>query len=125
MRKPPAHTLVLTAAVAALLVILAALALKYWITAPAARVVVALIPVPAYAALVLVTVAWVRTLDGLQQRMSLEAMTFAATTTGLLALLYGQLEKARVAPAVNIGFIAPALMILYAVGYALSSRRYQ
>jgi hypothetical protein len=70
-------------------------------------------------------IAHVRQLDGLQQRISLEAMTFAATATGLAALLYGQLEEARVASPINAGFVAPALLLLYAVGYWLSARRYQ
>jgi hypothetical protein len=124
MRQRSAYPLLLISAAAALLIILSAAALKYWVTAPAARTVVAVIPVPAYIALVAATVAYVRRLDGLQQRINLEAMTFAAATTGLLALLGGQLQKAGVLPPINVGFVAAALMILYVVGYFISRRHY-
>jgi hypothetical protein len=114
-----------SALLAAGVIIVSALALKHWVTAPMARVIVAVLPVPFYAAFLVTTIRHVRQLDGLQQRVSLEAMTFAATVTGLGGLFYGQLETAHVAPPLNAGYVAPALMVLYSVGYFMSGRRYQ
>lgn len=125
MRKPAASALLLISVAAALLIILSAVALKYWVTTPEVRVIVSLLPVPAYIALVALTVAHVRKLDGLQQRINLEAMTFAGITTLVLALLCGQLQKAGALPSINAGFLAAGLMILYALGYFLSHRHYR
>jgi hypothetical protein len=113
------------AVLAAALMIAAALTLKYSATGAPVRALIALIPIPAYIALVVATVRYVTKLDGLQQRICLEAMTFAAVTTGLGALGYGQLEKAGIAPHINVAFVAAALMLLYAVGYFVSLRKYQ
>jgi hypothetical protein len=125
MEKPSNKPVLVSAVVAALVIMGAAIVLKHWVVAPVPRVVVALMPIPAYAVFAAVMIGYVRRLDGLQQRISLEAMTFAATATGLAALLYGQLETAGVAPPLNAGLVAPALLLLYAVGYGLSARRYQ
>jgi hypothetical protein len=120
------HYAVLGSAIAAAAVIVAsALALKHWVTAPVPRGIVATVPIPFYVAFVVITIRHVRQLDGLQQRLCLEAMTFAATLTGLAALSYAQLETARLVPAIDVGLVAPALMLLYAVGYFASLRRYQ
>jgi hypothetical protein len=102
-----------------------ALALKHWGADPAMLAIVAIVPVPFYIGFVVITIRHIRELDGLQQRIALEAMTFAATLTGLAALAYGQLEYARVLPPANIGLVAPILMLLYALGHVVACRRYR
>ncbi len=125
MRKSSRTAVLVSALAAAGVIIASALALKHWVTGPTPRLIVAAVPILFYAAFVVITIRHVRRLDGLQQRVYLEAMTFAATLTGLAALSYGQLEKARVAPPLDIGLVAPTLMLLFAIGYAASCRRYQ
>ena len=120
-----ASTVRTSALVAAAAIIGSAFALKHWAVDPTLRGVVALVPVPFYIAFAVITIRHVRQLDGLQQRMALEAMTFAATITGLAALLYGQLEWAGLVPSLDIRFVAPTLLLLYAAGRVVSGRRYQ
>jgi hypothetical protein len=125
MPKASQHAVLGSAIAAALVIIASALALKHGVTAPTARGIVATLPIPFYIAFVVITIRHTRQLDGLQQRICLEAMTFSATLTGLAALSYGQLEAAGLVPPLDVWLVAPTLMLLYSVGYAASIRRYQ
>jgi hypothetical protein len=89
------------------------------------RAIIALLPVPAFVALIVLMMRQVSRLDGLMQRVALEAAAFAAMTTGVLALTYGQLEKARVVPHLNPGFLVAALFVTYSIGHLVSIRRYR
>jgi hypothetical protein len=89
------------------------------------RITVALVPALFYVVLFAALLRTTRRLDQFQQRIALEAMTFAALATGLFALVYGQLEKADVLPHMNVGLIVALMMVLYAVGFALAQKRYR
>ncbi|MEP7345501.1 MAG: hypothetical protein ABI877_09545 [Gemmatimonadaceae bacterium] len=125
MPKPSLLPTLTAAIVAAFLIVGAAVALKYSAFDDPARTAIALVPVVAYVVFGAAMISYVRQLDGLQQRIALEAITFAATASGFIALVYGQLEKARVVPSINVGFFVAVLLISYATGYAVSVRRYQ
>ena len=84
-----------------------------------------LAPAVAYAALFIAVIRATRALDPFLQRIALEAITFAALTTGLFALVYGQLEKAGEFPHLNVGLVVGVMMVLHAVGFVLAQRRYR
>jgi hypothetical protein len=63
-------------------------------------------------------------IDELQQRIQLQAIGFAAGTTGLLTFAYGFLELEGFPP-FSTFFIFPIMIILWGVGLAYFTRRYQ
>jgi hypothetical protein len=125
MQKPSPFALLVTAVLAAALIIGSSLTLRIQSLSDADKALVSLLPVPAFVVLVVLMMRQVARLDGLLQRIALEAVTFAATTTGLMALTYGQLERVELVPHLNPGFIMAALLVTYSIGYSVSSRRYR
>lgn len=103
----------------------ASVALKYGALGRPLRIFIALVPAAFYIALFAVLLGAVRQLDQFQQRIALEATTFAALATGLVALVYGQLEKAGELPSMNVGLMVAVLMVFYAVGHLVALRRYR
>lgn len=125
MKKRSPAALLITAVLAAALSIGSSLAVRIQSLSGLEKALVSLLPVPAFFALIVMMLRQVARLDGLLQRIALEAVTFAATTTGLMAFTYGQLEKAELVPHLNPGFIIAALLVTYSIGYGVSSRRYR
>lgn len=77
-------------------------------------------------AVCLVVPAWsVGHLDELQRKIQLEALALAFIGTGILGAGYGFLQDAGVAPSDWGGFIWPAMVGLWAIGYVVASRRYR
>ena len=91
------------------------------------RVLIALFPVPATAALLFALVRAIRRMDELQTRMQLEALAVAYPLAMLLLMTLGLLQLA-----VNLSphdwsyrHVWPFLLIFYAGGLALANRRYR
>ena len=63
-------------------------------------------------------------LDELQQRIQLSGLAFATGTIGLLSFTYGLLENAGL-PALSWIWIFPAIVMLWGLGSAVASRKYQ
>jgi uncharacterized protein YacL len=118
-----------SALLAALALAVASLALKYLDLDATARILVALLPVPAYVWFLLAQVEAARHLDELWQRIQLEALViaFPSTFMGILVtwLLY------RAGPLADLTFsdaVASFLLMMilfYLAGLLLAARRYQ
>ena len=63
-------------------------------------------------------------MDELQQRIQLAGLAFATGTVGLLSFTYGLLEIAGL-PHLSWIWIFPAIIMLWGLGTAVASRRYQ
>ena len=91
----------------------------------AARVAIALIPIPANVWLIVIILRSLRRLDEFLKRIQYEAVAVAFLTTGLAALTYGQLQKAQVVGPLNVGLIWAFMAVSYALGYAVAARHYR
>ncbi len=89
-----------------------------------ARVLVALTPVIPVAFMVYFFIRYLSNIDELQQRIQLLSIGFAAGTTGLLTFSYGFLENVGF-PRISLLWVFPILILLWGLGQAFISRRYQ
>jgi len=92
--------------------------------APPVKVLIALLPLPAYAVLIAVIVRGVRAMDEMQRRVHLEAAAICLSATALVTIGYGFLGLAG-APQPNWAFVACLMSFLYALGYAVAARHYR
>ena len=63
-------------------------------------------------------------MDELQQRIQLAGLAFATGTIGLLTFTYGLLENTGL-PRISWVWIFPAMIMLWWIGTAVASRKYQ
>ena len=103
--------------------ILAVNSLKDYPFTPA-RVLVALMPVLPVAFMVYFFIRYLNEIDELQQRVQLLSIGFAAGTTGLLTFSYGFLENVGF-PRISLLWVFPIMILLWGLGQAFISRRYQ
>jgi hypothetical protein len=91
------------------------------------RVLIALVPVPATAALLFALVRSIRKLDELQVRIQLEALAVAYPLAMLLLMTLGLLQLAVVLSPHDWSYrhVWPFLAIFYVAGLALANRRYR
>ena len=89
-----------------------------------ARVLVALMPVLPVAFMVYFFIRYLNNIDELQQRIQLLSIGFAAGTTGLLTFSYGFLENVGF-PRISLLWVFPIMILLWGLGQAFISRRYQ
>lgn len=89
-----------------------------------AQVVVALAPVVPVAFMVYFFMRFLSSIDELQQRIQLLAIGFAAGTTGLLTFSYGFLENIGF-PSISLLWVFPTMILLWGLGLAFISQRYQ
>jgi len=89
------------------------------------RIALALV-MGAASTLVIVTVTrGIGRLDEMQQKIQLEALAFAFAGTGVLASSYGFLVGAGL-PDIDWGTLVwPAMVVLWAIGVLIASRRYR
>jgi len=93
---------------------------------PALRVVLMLVPVIPFAALAWAIMRAIQHLDELQLRIHLHAMSAAFVGGIFVAVIYGQLQHARVGvPDLNWAFFYPVELVLWTIGYVVASKRYQ
>jgi len=108
--------------------IAASAALKYLDLSSPLRLLVALLPVPAYAFFLLTQVNTVRRLDELQQRIQLEALVVAFPTTFVGILTTWLIYEAGFLPGLKfstaVAFFLLLMTVLYVLGRALAARRY-
>ena len=88
------------------------------------RFPIALLPVIPIIILILAFMRYLSAIDELQQKIQLQAIGFAAGTTGLLTFAYGFLELAGF-PRFSTFFIFPMMIMLWGIGLSYFSRRYQ
>jgi hypothetical protein len=117
--------LLAVALVAAGVVVAAAFVARGFPRGSGARLALALVQCLATAVCVLFPVWSLRHLDELQQKIQLEALALAFIGTGVLGAGYGFLQNAGL-PQIDWGaLIWPAMVGLWAIGYAVASRRYR
>ena len=88
------------------------------------RVPVALLPVIPVVFLLIVFLRYLSAMDELQQRIQLHAIAFAAGATALLTFAYGFLENVDF-PHLSPLYVFSLMVILWGLGVAYYSRRYQ
>jgi hypothetical protein len=87
------------------------------------RFAIALLPIIPVIFLVIAFIRYLTGIDELQQRIQLQAIGFAAGTTGLLTFAYGFLELVGF-PKFSTFFIFPMMVMLWGIGLSYFSRRY-
>jgi hypothetical protein len=92
---------------------------------PHARILFALLPIPANLILVAVIVLRIRQLDEFLRHTHLEAVAIAFLLTGLAVFVYGYLEKAQAVRPLNVGIVWIFMALFYAIGYVIAARRYR
>jgi hypothetical protein len=90
-----------------------------------ARIVFALLPIPANLVLVAVIVRRIRQLDEFLRHVHLEAVAIAFLLTALAVSVYEDLQKAHVVGPLNIGIVWIFMAVFYGVGYVIAARHYR
>lgn len=113
------------ALVAAAVIIAAAFVARGYPRGSGTRIALALVEGIATAVCIVFPVWSLRHLDELQRKIQLEALAIAFIGTAVLGAGYGFLQSAGL-PQIDWGtFIWPAMVGLWAIGYAVASRRYR
>jgi hypothetical protein len=89
-----------------------------------ARIIVALAPVVPIIFMILSFMKYLNSIDELQQKIQLLAIGFAAGVTSLLTFSYGFLENVGFPP-ISLLWVFPVMILLWGLGLAFISRRYQ
>lgn len=87
-------------------------------------VIISLLPLPAYAWLMVSIIQGVRAMDEMQRRIQLEAAAICLVSTAMITIGYGFLGLAG-APQPNWAFVACLMAGLYTVGYVVAARHYR
>lgn len=95
--------------------------------AGAARVAVALLPLPFFLLMLLGLIREIRRMDEMHRQIQFEALTVAFPVTLVFLMTLGLVEVARPLDPRNWGFrhIWPFLVLAYSIGLALAMRRYR
>jgi len=91
----------------------------------AARIAVALLPLPGCLALVVVILQGVRRLDEFQKRVHFEAVVVSFLATAVAVFIYGYLQRAHAAGPLNLGLVWIFMVVFYAVGYVVAVSHYR
>ena len=92
----------------------------------ALRVALAIVPVLPLAALAWAIMRAIASLDELQRRIQLDAMSAVFVSGIFVAVIYGQLQHAQIGlPDLNWAYFYPVQLVSWAIGYLVASRRYQ
>jgi hypothetical protein len=115
------------AAAFALVYVLAVLAARQLPLAPSLRIVVVLLPVPAFAWFMLAWAQEVRASDELRRRIQLEALAFAFPAFTLLLMTLGLLQMVVELPPQDLSYrhVWAMTPLFYYLGLALANRRYR
>jgi hypothetical protein len=117
--------LLVTALLASSIDLIASLLLRTPVPTPAARVAIALMPLPGDIALIFLVLRAIRTLDEFQKRIHFEAVAVAFLSTGVAVFVYGYLQQAQVVGSLNAGLVWAFMLIFYAIGYVVAARHYR
>jgi hypothetical protein len=125
----PSHNqslrVILLSLLAAGLDIAASVILRYSDLGSAARIAVALMPLPGNIALIVLVLHGIRKLDDFQKRIHFEAVTVAFLSTGVAVFVYGYLQKAHAVGPLNMGLVWAFMLIFYALGYLIAASHYK
>jgi hypothetical protein len=88
------------------------------------RYLFAVLPVFPSAFAMWATIRFVRGLDELQRRIHVEGMAFSFVGTCLISLTWGFLQNAGL-PHADVIWVAPLLIVLWAIGLNIARWRYQ
>ena len=91
----------------------------------ASRIAVALTPLPADIALIVLALRGIRRLDEFQKRVHFEAVAVAFLSTGVAVFVYGYLQSAHAVGPLNAGLVWVFMLLFYAVGYFIAVRHYK
>jgi hypothetical protein len=114
-----------TAVLAAAIDVIASSLLRNPEPATAARIAIALMPLPGDIALIFLALRAIRTLDEFQKRVHFEAITVAFLSTGVAVFVYGYLQKAQVVGFLNAGLVWAFMLLFYAIGYVIAASHYR
>jgi hypothetical protein len=114
-----------TAVLAAAIDLIASSLLRNPEPGTAARIAIALMPLPGDIALIFLALRAIRTLDEFQKRVHFEAITVAFLSTGVAVFVYGYLQKAQVVGFLNAGLVWAFMLLFYAIGYVIAASHYR
>jgi hypothetical protein len=117
--------LIVTALIAAALDIGASFLLRDPDLGRAARIAIALIPVPGNLALIALVLRGIRKLDDFQKRIHFEAVTVAFLSTGVAVFVYAYLQNANAVGPLNMELVWAFMLIFYAIGYLIARSHYK
>lgn len=92
---------------------------------PHARIVFALLPIPANLVLLAVIVRRIRLLDEFLRQVHFEAVVIAFLLTSLAVFVYQDLQKAQCVGPLNVGIAWISMALFYAIGYVIAVRHYR
>jgi hypothetical protein len=90
-----------------------------------ARIVFALLPIPANLALLAVIVRRIRQVDEILRHVHLEAVAIAFLLTALAVFIYEDLRKAHCVGPLNVGIAWVCMALFYGIGYVIAVRHYR
>ena len=90
-----------------------------------ARIIFALLPIPANLVLLGMIVSRIRRLDDFLRHVHLEAVAIAFLLTGLAVFVYGYLQKAQAVRPLNVGIVWIFMALFYGIGYVIAARHYR
>jgi hypothetical protein len=103
----------------------AIVALRQFELGLAARIAVALLPLPGNVALIAMVLRGIRKLDEFQKRIHFEAVVVAFLATGVAVFVYGYLQKANAVGPLNTAFIWAFMAVTYSAGYFIAANHYK
>jgi hypothetical protein len=87
-------------------------------------ILIALMPVPAYALLIWSIARSVVAMDEMQRRVQLHAYATSLVGTLVVTIAYGFMQKLGW-PSMNWGYVSVVVFLFYMIGYFAAARRYQ
>jgi hypothetical protein len=90
-----------------------------------ARMIFALLPIPANLLLVAAIVGRIRQLDEFLRRVHLEAAAIAFLLTALAVFIYADLLKANCVGPLNVVVAWMLMALFYGIGYGIAARHYR
>jgi|SRR5215510_11022346 len=91
----------------------------------AARILVALLPLPGNIALIVLVLRAVRALDEFKKRIHFEAVVVAFLATGVAVFIYGYLRQAGAVGPLHAALVWAFMGLSYAAGYLVAIRHYR
>jgi hypothetical protein len=92
---------------------------------PYARMIFALLPIPANLVLLAVIVRRIRRLDEFLRHVHLEAAAIGFLLTALAVFIYADLQKANCVGPLNVGVAWLLMALFYGIGYLIAARHYR
>jgi len=91
----------------------------------AARIAIAISPLPGCILLAIMVFKGVRALDEFQKRVQFEAIVISFLSTAIAVFVYGYLERAHLAGPLNMAAVGVCMVFFYAIGYIVALSHYK